>query len=177
MKLTGAISPKFLRISSLPPPSYVQGNDVHRSRPRRRGCTPMDHFRLSCHTSDSSPNRHLLRQYLSAVSLTLVICLWSSLPRHNIYRPRRDRYDYTQLSHFYSNIKTSLLSMTHNEFPSPNPTLPHIIAYTDGSCPNNRVVSFDNPAGWGFASHHFRGPRCASPTRPDLETVMGTCEN
>ena len=41
--------------------------------------------------------------------------------------------------------------MTHNEFPSPNPTLPRIIAYTDGSCPNNRVVSFDNPAGWGFA--------------------------
>ena len=26
-----------------------------------------------------------------------------------------------------------------------------IIAYTDGSCPNNRTVSFDNPAGWGFA--------------------------
>ena len=25
------------------------------------------------------------------------------------------------------------------------------IANTDGSCPDNRTVSFDNPAGWGFA--------------------------
>ena len=26
----------------------------------------------------------------------------------------------------------------------------HVLAYTDGSCPNNRVISADNPAGWGF---------------------------
>ena len=29
-----------------------------------------------------------------------------------------------------------------------------LIAYTDGSCPNNRAVSYHNPAGWGFVVTH-----------------------
>ena len=41
--------------------------------------------------------------------------------------------------------------MTNNEFPPANPAGPRVLAYTDGSCPNNQIVSFDNPAGWGFA--------------------------
>ena len=27
---------------------------------------------------------------------------------------------------------------------------PFTLAHTDGSCPNNKTVSYDNPAGWGF---------------------------
>ena len=63
---------------------------------------------------------------------------------------RRARHDFTQLSSYYSEIEKSLLSLSNNEFPPSNPALPCIIAYTDGSCPNNRVVSYDNPAGWGY---------------------------
>ena len=41
--------------------------------------------------------------------------------------------------------------LVHNDFPPANSTGPRILAYAAGSCPNNQIVSFDNPAGWGFA--------------------------
>ena len=55
---------------------------------------------------------------------------------------------------------------TGHEFPSTDLTQPRIIAYTDGSCPNNRVVSFDNPAGWGFALTLSHSPAQHPPTNP-----------
>ena len=79
---------------------------------------------------------------------------------------RRSRYDYTQLSTLYECVETSLLSITGHEFPSTDLTQPRIIAYTDGSCPNNRVVSFDNPAGWGFALTLSHSPAQHPPTNP-----------
>ena len=67
--------------------------------------------------------------------------------------PKADisKRDYTQLSSFYTDLETSLLDKTENKFAFTHPPSTTIIAYTDGSCPNNRTVSFDNPAGWGFA--------------------------
>ena len=32
------------------------------------------------------------------------------------------------------------------------------MTYTDGSCPNNRTVGPDNPAGWGFAAYVSNAP-------------------
>ena len=59
--------------------------------------------------------------------------------------------DYRSMSDFYGAVEHSLLSSTDNSFPIPSLSEHNAIAYTDGSCPNNRVVSYDNPAGWGFA--------------------------
>ena len=58
--------------------------------------------------------------------------------------------DYTDLAPFYTSIETALLDKTDNAFTFPSPPSRTIVAYTDGSCPNNRTVSFDNPAEWGF---------------------------
>ena len=60
------------------------------------------------------------------------------------------RKDYTDLVPFYNSIETALLDKTDNAFTFSSPPSRTIVAYTDGSCPNNRTVSFDNPAGWGF---------------------------
>ena len=43
------------------------------------------------------------------------------------------------------------MSSTNNSTCSLERTSSSLIAYTDGSCPNNRTVGPDNPAGWGFA--------------------------
>ena len=43
------------------------------------------------------------------------------------------------------------LSHTNNELQSGYSEYPFLIAFKYGSCPNNRIVSFDHPAGWGFA--------------------------
>ena len=62
--------------------------------------------------------------------------------------PKRD---FRSLSSFYDKIQTALLSKTANALDFSSPPTKTLIAYTDGSCPNNRAVSFDNPAGRGFA--------------------------
>ena len=64
--------------------------------------------------------------------------------------PKRD---FTQLGAFYDAVETQVLSLTGNHMTPPINSDPSffVVAYTDGSCPNNRCVSYDNPAGWGFA--------------------------
>ena len=62
--------------------------------------------------------------------------------------PKRD---FRSLASFYDQIQSALLSKTDNSLDFSSPSSKTLIAYTDGSCPNNRAVSFDNPAGWGFA--------------------------
>ena len=61
------------------------------------------------------------------------------------------KQDYRSMAHFFTAVEKSLLTSTENSFSSPTTSSRNIIAYTDGSCPNNRAVSYDNPAGWGFA--------------------------
>ena len=55
------------------------------------------------------------------------------------------------MASFFSSVEKSLLSSMENSFSPSSSSSHNIIAYTDGSCPNNRAVSYDNPAGWGFA--------------------------
>ena len=59
--------------------------------------------------------------------------------------------DYRSMSDFYGLVEHSLLASTDNFFPTPSLSDHNVVAYSDGSCPNNRAVSLDNPAGWGFA--------------------------
>ena len=59
--------------------------------------------------------------------------------------------DYRVMADFYSAVQHSLLSSTDNSIPALPSSEHNVIAYTDGSNPNNRAVSYDNPAGWGFA--------------------------
>ena len=62
--------------------------------------------------------------------------------------PKRD---FRLLASFYDKVESTLLAKTDNTFDFPSPSTRTLIAYTDGSCPNNRAVSYHNPAGWGFA--------------------------
>ena len=59
--------------------------------------------------------------------------------------------DFTDLTLFSEKVETTLLKETNNSYNLPPKCPNHYVAYTDGSCPNNKVVSFNNPAGWGFA--------------------------
>ena len=61
------------------------------------------------------------------------------------------KLDYSQTSKFYEAVETDLLQSTGNSVCSQATTDQVPVAYTDGSCPNNRTVGPDNPAGWGFA--------------------------
>ena len=58
--------------------------------------------------------------------------------------------DFRSLASYYDRIESALLDKADNSFAFTSPPANTLVAYTDGSCPNNRVVSFDNPAGWGF---------------------------
>ena len=58
---------------------------------------------------------------------------------------------YRTMDSFFDSVERQLLSHTSNGFDFPDPPKGPLLAYTDGSCPNNRTVSYNNPAGWGFA--------------------------
>ena len=103
----------------------------------------------------------IFQQFINTRHLPLVF----TAQTQHLQKPpaaRRNRYDYTQLSTFYNQTEASLLAMTNNEFPPSNPTGPRILAYTDGSCPNNQIVSFDNPFRVGFYPYPVTTPphRC-----------------
>ena len=59
--------------------------------------------------------------------------------------------NFKEMSRFFESIKNDLLAKSGNSATFDAPPRRSVIAYTDGSCPNNRVVSYDNPAGWSFA--------------------------
>ena len=61
------------------------------------------------------------------------------------------KLDFSQSSAFYESVESSLLASTNNSVCSLTHTSSFLVSYTDGSCPNNRTVGPDNPAGWGFA--------------------------
>ena len=73
------------------------------------------------------------------------------------------KLDYSRTAQFYDAVEHDLLQSTGNSVCSTATTSQVLVAYTDGSCPNNRTVGPDNPAGWGFAlyfsdhpfSHHI----------------------
>ena len=77
--------------------------------------------------------------------------------------------DYSNTKSFYSALEADLLAFTGYQMPDPpSPECPSsffVVAYTDGSCPNNRIVSPDNPAGWGFAAMSSD-----TPTEPSQDT-------
>ena len=79
------------------------------------------------------------------------------------------KLDYANTKTFYSALEADLLALTDNHMPDPpSPECPScffVVAYTDGSCPNNRIVSPDNPAGWGFAAMSSD-----TPTEPSQDT-------
>ena len=62
--------------------------------------------------------------------------------------------DFLLLASFYDKVESTLLAKTDNTFDFPSPSTRTLIAYTDGSCPNNRAVCYHNPAGLGFVVTH-----------------------
>ena len=51
-----------------------------------------------------------------------------------------------------------MLQLTHNQLLTSPTSGTYLVAYTDGSCPNNRTVGPDSPAGWGFATYVSTSP-------------------
>ena len=60
------------------------------------------------------------------------------------------KLDFSHTSKFYAQVEAELLHMVGNSFELIFSDR-YCEAFTDCSCPNNRVVGPDNPAGWGFA--------------------------
>ena len=58
--------------------------------------------------------------------------------------------DFSRTSEYYESLETSLLELCGHSLTPPVTPDGHVLAYTDGSCPNNQVISASNPAGWGF---------------------------
>ena len=85
--------------------------------------------------------------------------------------PSVPKKDYSNLEHFSAAVESKLLDETSNTVILPHKTEQLYIAYTDGSCPNNRVVSADNPAGWGFAITSAAGTTLHPP--PDSTWILG----
>ena len=63
------------------------------------------------------------------------------------------KLDYAFTSEFYNLIESELLQLPHNQLLTTPTSGIYFVAYTDGSCPNNRTVGPDNPAGWGFGAY------------------------
>ena len=61
------------------------------------------------------------------------------------------KLDYSQTSQFYEALEADLLASTGNNIYSSPTTTDVLVIYRDDSCPNNRTIGPDNPAGWGFA--------------------------
>ena len=54
---------------------------------------------------------------------------------------------------YFQKLEESLLHLCNHllqPLHPPSPVQDHFLEYTDGSCVNNRVISQDNPVGWGF---------------------------
>ena len=59
--------------------------------------------------------------------------------------------NFKEMAKFFEAVETDMLAKSGNSATFDSPPRRSVVAYTDGSCPNNRTVSYDNPAGWGFA--------------------------
>ena len=99
----------------------------------------------------------VFQQLINSRHLPLLFTYRSSFsPRLPL--PQEPKLDYTQTSQFYDAVETDLLQSTANSVCSHATTNHVLVAYTDGSCPNNRTVGPDKSAGWGFALYTSESP-------------------
>ena len=68
------------------------------------------------------------------------------------------KLDYSFTFEFFNLIESELLQLTRNQLLNAPTSGIYVVAYRDGSCPNNRAVDPDNPAGWGFAAYTGTSP-------------------
>ena len=95
---------------------------------------------------------------------------------------------------YFQKLESSFLHLCSNPLHPPSLAPGHVLAYTDGSCVNSKVISQDNPAGWGFiVSNVYRdcpvhptptsqwifshGRVCTSPDNPAYAGVQVTSNN
>ena len=111
----------------------------------------LDYREIATHTTVSFQFKGShFQQLINTRHLPLIFSYSSSFlpqpPAHS-----EPKLDFSQSSAFYEAVETSLLASTNNSVCSLPHTSSFLVSYTDGSCPNNRTVGPDNPAGWGFA--------------------------
>ena len=99
----------------------------------------------------------LFQQIVNTRHLPLLFSYRSSF--HTVPKaPLVPKLDYSCSSTFYEQVESELLALTDNQLiRSPN-NGSCLVAYTDGSCPNNRTLGPDNPAGWGFTTYQSSSP-------------------
>ena len=81
--------------------------------------------------------------------LPLVLQIRTRIPT-KISLKSEPKLGFSHTTEFYAQVEAELLHVVGNSFELPISNS-YCEAFTDGSCPNNRVVGPDNPAGWGFA--------------------------
>ena len=90
------------------------------------------------------------QQAVNSRHLPIICSIGVALPARRPPPSTPPMPDYTQTSQYYDKLESSLLSLCNHSFDPVASVEGHVLAYTDGSCPNNRVISQTNPAGWGF---------------------------
>ena len=90
------------------------------------------------------------QQAVNSRHLPLVCMLKLSLPAGEPLPKPQPPPDFSRTSEYYEYLETSLLEFCGHSLSPPEAPEGHVLAYTDGSCPNNQVISDSNPAGWGF---------------------------
>ena len=91
----------------------------------------------------------IFQQTVNTRHLPLVIQVYTRIPSKTSLKTE-PKLDFSHTKDFYAQVEAELLHSVGNSFELPFSNH-YCEAFTDGSCPNNRIVGPDNPAGWGFA--------------------------
>ena len=134
------------------------------------------------------------QQAVNTRHLPLLCSLSVSLPIGSPNTKPPPALDLTQTAMYFQELESSFLHLCNNPLHPPSLAPGHVLAYTDGSCVNSKVISQDNPAGWGFiVSNVYRdcpvhptptsqwifshGRVCTSPDNPAYAGVQVTSNN
>ena len=98
----------------------------------------------------------VFQQAVNTRHLPLIVQLCTRIP-NKISPQSEPKLDFSNTSEYFAQVEADLLNMVGNSFELP-PSENYCEAFTDGSCPNNRTVGPDNPAGWGFAVTYDTSP-------------------
>ena len=98
--------------------------------------------------SELSIKSSIFQQAVNTRHLPLVVQLCARIP-NKVSLKSEPKLDFSNIAEYYAQVEADLLHRVRNSFDLPYSDS-YCEAFTD-SCPNNRVVGPDNPAGWGFA--------------------------
>ena len=119
------------------------------------------------------------QQAVNTRHLPLLCSLSISLPISSPKPKPPPALDLTQTAMYSQKLESSFLQLCNHPLGPQSTAQGHVLAYTDGSCVNNRVISQANPAGWGFVvSNVYRDcPVHPTPTSHWISSHGRVCAN